>query len=203
MRTCAKAFNMKIVFLWAALLSFHASTQYAYAGMSEEEVKRFKLAKEYADKGDPKAQLDLGIFHHYGEGTKVNHAEAFIWYLKAAEQGLPKAQHNVGYYCYEGLGVAKNQENAVKWFFKASNQGLAESQAYLGRCYRLGEGVLKDQVEAYAYYNLAGRTNDGARIFRDELESSLSAEDRKAGLNRAKELQKEIDAKIAAKKAGK
>jgi TPR repeat protein len=83
----------------------------------------------------------------------------------------------------------------VKWFFKASNQGMAESQAYLGRCYRLGEGVLKDEVEAYAYYNLAGRTNDGARIFRDELEKTLSTEDRKAGLNRAKELAKEIESK--------
>ncbi len=186
---------MKTFLLWATLLSLHASTRYAHAGMSEEEVKRFKLAKEYAEKRDPDAQLDLGIFHHYGEGTKVNYSEAFIWYLKAAEQGLPKAQHKVGYCYYEGLGVTKNEVNAVKWFFKASNQGLAESQAYLGRCYRLGEGVPKDEVEAYAYYNLAGRTNDGARIFRDELERTLSAEDRKAGLNRAKELAKEIESK--------
>ena len=81
--------------------------------------------------------------------------------------------------------------------------GDAESQYNLGICYFKGEGVAKDEIEAYAYYNLAGITDEDARKNLAVLEKKLSPEARLRGQQRTKELQKEIEAKIAAKQAGK
>jgi hypothetical protein len=61
--------------------------------------------------------------------------------------------------------------------------------------------VAKDWVEAYAYWSLAGRTDEDARKMLAALEKILSPRDRLRGQQRTKELQKEIEAKIAAKKA--
>jgi hypothetical protein len=58
-------------------------------------------------------------------------------------------------------------------------------------------------IEAYAYFNLAGITDEYARKNRDVLDKKLSPEAALRGQQRTKEMQKEIDAKIEAKKAGK
>ena len=61
----------------------------------------------------------------------------------------------------------------------------------------------KDYVEAYAYFNLASSTDEDARSNRGMMEKGMSPDARTRGQQRTKELQKEIEAKIAAKKAGK
>jgi len=63
--------------------------------------------------------------------------------------------------------------------------------------------VEKDNVEAYAYFNLASSTDEDARNNRGMMEKGMSPDARLRGQQRAKELQKEIEAKIATKKAGK
>jgi predicted secreted protein len=63
--------------------------------------------------------------------------------------------------------------------------------------------VAKDVIEAYAYLSLAGTTYELARGRLAALEKQMSGDQIVAGKKRAKELQKEIDAKIAAKAAGK
>lgn len=74
---------------------------------------------------------------------------------------------------------------------------------HLGDCFANGQGVPKDETEAYAYWNLASVTYGEARRSLENLEKKLSREEIAAGQKRTKELQKEIEAKIAAKKAGK
>jgi TPR repeat protein len=112
-----------------------------------------------------------------------------------------------GCYFY-GKGVEKDMERAVSLYRKAAEQGHGESQHDLAGCYESGQGAPKDEVEAYAYYNLAGAKDDHS-WFNDsrkklaDLEKKLSREEIAAGQKRARELQKEIEAKIAAKKAGK
>jgi TPR repeat protein len=90
---------------------------------------------------------------------------------------------------------------AAKWWRKAADQGYAYAQSNLGVSYATGIGVAKDWVEAYAYWSLAGRTDEDARKMLAALEKILSPRDRLRGQQRTKELQKEIEAKIAAKKA--
>ena len=49
-----------------------------------------------AEKGDARAQFDIGFMHAYGWGVPRNPAEAIAWYRKAADQGLQVAQHFLG-----------------------------------------------------------------------------------------------------------
>jgi TPR repeat protein len=104
--------------------------------------------------------------------------------------------------CYDkGTGVPENAVEAVKWWRKAADQGCAKAQVMMGLCYFGGYGLTKDDVEAYAYYNLAGEAD--TRKLRDNLEKRMSAENVVRGQQRTKQLQKEIEARILAKKTGK
>src|ERR1700745_127727 len=49
-----------------------------------------------AEKGDARAQFDIGFMHAYGWGVQRDPAEAITWYRKAANQGLAIAQHFLG-----------------------------------------------------------------------------------------------------------
>ena len=109
----------------------------------------------------------------------------------------------MGKYYRDGMGVEKDDELAVHWYRKASERNVDEAQFHLGNYYADGVGVPKDYVEAYAYLNLAGRKYGDARRNRDKLEAKMSADQITAGQKRTKELQKEIEEKVAAKKAGK
>ena len=173
------------------------------AGCSDSPKNTFEGYKARAERGDPVAQYNLGVCYRNGEGVAKDQVEAVKWYRKAAEQGLANAQFNLGVRYYNGEGVAKDQVEAVKWCRKAAEQGLANAQSNLGFHYANGEGVAKDEVEAYAYWNLVRITDEQARSNLAILEKKMSPEARLLGQRRTKELQKEIEAKIAAKKAGK
>jgi hypothetical protein len=91
---------------------------------------------------------------------------------------------------------------------KAFNENKAKAergdrlaQLNLAYCYNLGLGVAKDEVEAYAYFNLAQPWSWGASGKLAILEKGMSPDARLRGQQRTKELQKEIETKIAAKQA--
>ena len=136
-------------------------------------------------------------------GMSPEEVKAFEGYKAEALKGDPLAQGNLGGCYYLGSGVAKDLVEAVKWYRMAADQGSALGQASLGGCYYLGRGVAKDEIEGYAYFNLAGITNEEARRLRDVLKKKLSPEAVLRGQQRTKELQKEIDAKMATKQVGK
>ena len=129
--------------------------------------------------------------------------KAFEGYRAKAEKGDPVAQTNLGNSYAEGEGVAKDSVQAVSWYRKAAEQGSSGAQNNLGYSYANGEGVAKDEIEAYAYYNLAGITNEHARKNLAILEERMSPDARLLGQQRTKQLQKEIEAKMAAGNAGK
>jgi len=106
-------------------------------------------------------------------------------------------------YAYnQELGLKEIEAIAAKLRL-AADQGNAEAQTNLAVCYAKGTGVARDEVEAYAYFSIAAIKNQNARRTLLNLEKSLSPEDRLRGQQRFEELQKEIEAKIAAKLAGK
>lgn len=198
MNLAARHWLSSILLAVLALLPSSAS-----AGMTPEEVKEFEGYKAKAEKGDANAQCILGYCYDSGIGVAKDEVEAVKWYRKAADQGNAQAQSNLGG-CYAiGRGVAKDEVEAVKWYRKAAEQGFALAQFNLGNCYANGRGVAKDEIEAYAYYNLAGTTDEDARKNRTLLENKMSRDEIAAAQKRTKELQKEIESKIAASKAGK
>ena len=47
-------------------------------------INAYNICKEV---GEPNAQFIIGEMYYYGLGVKEDHAEAIIWFRKAAEQG--------------------------------------------------------------------------------------------------------------------
>ena len=76
-----------------------------------------------AEKGDARAQFNLGVRHAIGYGVTKDEAEAAKWYRKAAEQGNAKAQCNLGFMYVDGAGVPKDPVEAYKWWLLAGLQG--------------------------------------------------------------------------------
>ena len=118
--------------------------------------------KAAADRGDAKAQFDLGGRCIDGDGVLRDPAEAAKWFRKAAEgfrkaadEGSAVAQFSLGVCYREGQGVPKDDAEAVKWFRKAADQGYADAQVRIGVCYDMGAGVLKDDTEAVKWYRKA------------------------------------------------
>jgi TPR repeat protein len=124
-------------------------------------------------------------------------------YLKAAERGGANAQVSLGYAYQYGRGVASDAAEAVKWHRQAADQGNSDGQRALGYCYQDGVGVAKDEIEAFAYWTLAGAKDAEARGKLADLEKRMTPAALSRGRQRSTELQREIEAKIAAKKPGK
>jgi TPR repeat protein len=169
--------------------------------------------RKSAEQGHAVSITNLGWFywglrHRKDSDQTQDMVQAVFWWRKGAELGHPGSQNKLAGCYFYGKGVEKDMERAVSLYRKAAEQGHGESQHDLAGCYESGQGAPKDEVEAYAYYNLAGAKDDHS-WFNDsrkklaDLEKKLSREEIAAGQKRARELQKEIEAKIAAKKAGK
>jgi len=169
--------------LIAVLLSLLAMSP-AHAGMAPWEVKWFKDAKAWAEKGEAEGQLNLGICYTKGEGVAKDDVQAVAWFRKAADQGFAPAQELLGNCYLDGEGVPKDQEQAVSWYRKAAEQGNASAQMSLGECYGGGKGVEKDFVQAVnwyrkaseqgyilAQYNLGGCYANGEGVAKDQIEA--------------------------------
>lgn len=125
--------------------------------LTDEELKKLNLntLKEYAERGDSRAQKALGDAYYYGERLKEDEGEAFNWYLKSAKQGNAYAKYNVGYMYYYGRGVEQNYEEALKWYKKSAEMGYHFAQNALGNMYYNGEYVEQNYTKARNFYEMA------------------------------------------------
>ena len=119
-----------------------------------------------------------------------------------ADRGITGSYGTLADYYAYGLGVAMDEVEAAKWYRKSADLGHEFSRLALGLYYFEGRGVAMDDIESYAFLNLAGVAGEihGAEYL-DALKYSLSPSERLRGRQRAKDLKKEADANIAARKA--
>ena len=165
-------------FLFTVLFLLSAAVFRLPAQQNEADRKVLAEIRAGADKGDAKAQYELGRAFFSGTlGVAKDEAEAVKWFRKAAEQNVADAQFSLGVCYANGRGVTKDDAEAVKWFRKAAEQNLADAQYNLGVCYDSGEGVVKDEVEAYKWWLLAaGQGNDDAKYNMTIVENKMSRE---------------------------
>ena len=130
------------------LLTILFSAGSVFCGEFEDILKK-------ADKGDAKAQINLGDMYYDGKGVPRDYKKALHWWAKAAEQGHAEAQYNLGWMCQNGKGVPQDYKQAAYWFTKAAEQGDAEARAGLGMLYYEGRGVPKDYKLSYVWFSLA------------------------------------------------
>ena len=111
--------------------------------------------RKSAERGDAKAQCNLGRVYYVGQGVAKNPVEAVKWFRRSAEQDNAEAQFNLGIAYWFGEGVIKDPVEAVNWYRKAAEQGSAKAQFNLGCAYGAGVGVIKDSFEAVNWYRKA------------------------------------------------
>jgi uncharacterized protein len=110
-----------------------------------------------AEKGDARAQFDIGFMHAYGWGVQRDQAAAIPWYRKAADQGLAVAQHFLGLAFVNGEGVRPDDAEAARWFARSAAQGFAQAEFMLGLMTLDGRGVPQDPVQGYAFIVMAAQ----------------------------------------------
>ena len=132
-----------------------------------------------ANRGVPKAQLELGIRYYKGIGVEKNYEQAVQYFQMAAEQGLAKAQYSIvsckyyskvvmkaqfslGICYYYGEGVKKDYKKAVEYFQMAAYQGHSEAQMVLGDIYLKGLGTKQNFQKAEEAYRKA--FNNGSKM---------------------------------------
>ena len=140
------------------------STSVHFEPLETRPATAFDNAKAKAEKGDAKAQTELGQMYRNGNGVPKDYAEAVKWYRKAAAQGNAIAQDNLGWMYCGGDGVPKDRTEAVRWFRKAAEQGYADAQRDLGASYQVGDGVPKDSTEAVKWFRKAADQGDYAAL---------------------------------------
>ena len=75
---------------------------------NKDYITAYKEWKPLAERGDARAQRNIGIFYNYGLGVEKNHAEALKWLNQSADQGNDGAQDALGDMYLLGLGVPED-----------------------------------------------------------------------------------------------
>ncbi|MBM3652331.1 MAG: sel1 repeat family protein [Alphaproteobacteria bacterium] len=120
----------------------------------------FKQLKPLAEKGDARAQADLGAMYFAGKGVAANPKEALKWLRLAADHGNAPAQFNLGTMYLEGQVVMRDYKESMKWNLLAADQGLAAAQVNIASMYYDGVGVAQDYKEAAKWLRLAAEQGD-------------------------------------------
>jgi len=127
-----------------------------------DEVKAFEGYKAKAEKGDMKAQYNLGNSYYNGDGTAPDYAQAVKWFRKSAEQGHADSQYWLGR-CYEdGDGVAKDEIEAYA-YVNLAGITYEEARKYLA--------ILEKKLSPEA--RLRGQQR--AKELQKEIEAKISA----------------------------
>jgi uncharacterized protein len=76
-----------------------------------------------AERGEPKAQFNLGNKYVNGQGVSQDYVEALKWYRLAADQGDANAQANLGVMRENGWGVPQDFIVAHMWYNLSAGNG--------------------------------------------------------------------------------
>jgi len=109
-----------------------------------------------ADRGDPQAQAELGLWYH----ETGDYAQSAAWMLKAADQGHPGAQLAYGFMALNGEGMPADDVLAAQWIRRSAEQGMSTAQDILSTLYSLGSGVPQDDAAALDWATRAAEQGD-------------------------------------------
>jgi hypothetical protein len=140
-----------------------------------------------AEAGDADAQFNLGQAFRLGRGIPVNAAESRKWFERAAAQGHVDAETTLGLLLYQNGDRAEG----LKWLKLAADQDEPRAMLVYGTALYNGDGMTQDPVLGYAYVRRAAAQGlKPAQETLAQLDSLMSAEDRKQGAAMAQSLAK-------------
>jgi len=151
----------KIILIISALLAvtpnvraddYELALKAAKAG-NKAEAK--KILKSLSDKGDARAQAELGGLLIAGAPGEQDTREGVRWIRSAAVKGNAIAQYNLGSMYLEGRLIPLDYKEAMNWLLKAASQNIPEAQLNIASMFADGEGVPQDFMEAAKWLKLA------------------------------------------------
>lgn len=101
---------------------------------AKDKPKAVEIFTPLADKGDVRAQTELGLY--YSKDETKDPEKAFKYFKMAADQGQLWANYEVGDAYAKGEGVEKNLGYAEQRYLKAANGGLVFAMTSLVSLYR-------------------------------------------------------------------
>ncbi|MEK2606384.1 tetratricopeptide repeat protein [Burkholderia arboris] len=143
----------------------------AFAGQLEDADRAFQHAdyatafalwRPLAEHGNARAEVGLGRLYDSGFGVPKDHAQATVWFQKAANQGDAEGECIVGLGNVIGAGgQPQDVSRGVALMKKAVDHGNAGCANQIGELYRNGLfGVPKDHVEAVAWHRRGAEMGD-------------------------------------------
>ncbi|MCL2296237.1 MAG: sel1 repeat family protein [Methanomassiliicoccaceae archaeon] len=153
---------------------------------TEHMPKEVKKRLVEAEKGDSRAQYDIGVVYQEGRGVPQNYEEAAKWFRRSAEQddfaafcirvllydvGLEKSDDHEEIAkrfreaAEAGLGPEFSSEppgrTSIRWLKLSAEHGNVGSQRNLGFAYQEGmDGVPQDYEESAKWIRLAAENGD-------------------------------------------
>ena len=83
-------------------------------------AESYALLRPLCDRGHAGAMALMGVLFFHGRGVDQDHAEAALWFYKAARRGNAKGQLAFGTMRWQGVGVSADPSDALKWLMLAS-----------------------------------------------------------------------------------
>ena len=113
-----------------------------------------------AEKGDARAQGNLGSLYHDGLGVKADPAQAAHWFALAAAQDNAGALANLGVLYMQGSGVQQSYVMARGLFARAAVKNNEVGVFNLAVLYDNGQGGAMDKAKAAELYTRGANTGD-------------------------------------------
>lgn len=113
-----------------------------------------------ADKGDVKAQIELGLRYFNAEGVRQDDDQAERWLQKALAQDATKAYIALGWFYINADMPKRDRDRGVALYLLAAERGDIEAMFNLAEQYELGRGVLKNESHDEAAVRLFRKVAD-------------------------------------------
>jgi len=135
-----------------SFVSVAAWRSYKMMANARTTAETMRISRDQAERGDAKAEDELGSMYFYGVGVSQDYAAALQWYRRSADKGFARAKHDVGYMYDTGKGVQQDFAQAIYWYRQAADQGDPQAECGLAAMYYSGRGVTPDRAQAAQWY---------------------------------------------------
>jgi len=105
---------------------------------------RIEQLFERAEKGDVRAQFEVGLLYEEGEFVPQSTSTAVAWYRKAEEQGLVAAKYKLGVHAMCDPPNPQTFADGMKWIQEAAKQGDPDAQQRVAIWHYTGLNVPAD-----------------------------------------------------------
>lgn len=131
--------------LIAAASIVTAQAGYRVGGQVSAEARRTILL---ANRGNARAQANLGFMYANGRGVPQSYDLAVFWYTRSAEQGDAFGQYLLGLMYDKGLGVSQDVILAYKWLNLSAAHAPLRDREYIVRLRKaVATKMTREQLE--------------------------------------------------------